>query len=54
MQPYQVGAFDKDTQEDKSIKTIFPQGLVASAAPMLFASYGWKVEKDNCFVLNTW
>lgn len=47
----QVGALIK-TQEDKSIKTIFLQGLVASAAPMLFASIAEKWKKTNVFVLN--
>ena len=47
----QVGALIK-TQEDKSIKTIFLQGLVASAAPMLFASIAEKWKKTTVFVLN--
>ena len=47
----QVGALIK-TQEDKSIKTIFLQGLVASAAPMLFASIAKKWKKTTVFVLN--
>ena len=44
----QVGALIK-TQEDKSIKTIFLQGLVASAAPMLFASIAEKSAITNFF-----
>ena len=47
----QVGTLIK-TQEDKSIKTIFLQGLVASAAPMLFASIAEKWKKTTVFVLN--
>ena len=47
----QVGALIK-TQEDKSIKTIFLQGLVASAAPMLFVSIAEKWKKTTVFVLN--
>ena len=47
----QVGALIK-TQEEKSIKTIFLQGLVASAAPMLFASIAEKWKKTTVFVLN--
>ena len=47
----QVGALIK-TQEDKYIKTIFLQGLVASAAPMLFASIAEKWKKTTVFVLN--
>ena len=47
----QVGALIK-TQEVKSIKTIFLQGLVASAAPMLFASIAEKWKKTTVFVLN--
>lgn len=47
----QVGALIK-TQEDKSIKTILLQGLVASAAPMLFASIAEKWKKTTVFVLN--
>lgn len=47
----QVGALIK-TQEDKSIRTIFLQGLVASAAPMLFASIAEKWKKTTVFVLN--
>lgn len=46
----QVGALKKAV-ENKSIKTIFLQGLIASAAPMLFASIAKHLQKTVLFVL---
>ena len=51
----QVEAVRK-TIEDKSVKTIFLQGLVASSAPMLFASIGMSLTANRLsltvFILN--
>lgn len=38
--------------EDKSVPTVFLQGLVASAAPMMFASAARRVSPMCLFVLN--
>ncbi len=38
--------------EDKSVKTVFLQGLVASSAPMLFASIAGRWGRTILFVLN--
>lgn len=46
----QVGALKKAV-ENTSIKTIFLQGLIASAAPMLFASIAKHLQKTVLFVL---
>ena len=46
----------RKTIEDKSVKTIFLQGLVASSAPMLFASIGMSLTANRLsltvFILN--
>lgn len=47
----QVGALLK-VLEDKSAKTVFLQGLVASATPMFFASVAQRWQKTILFVLN--
>lgn len=47
----QVGALCK-VLEDKSAKTVFLQGLVASATPMFFASVAQRWQKTILFVLN--
>lgn len=47
----QVGALHK-VLEDKSAKTVFLQGLVASATPMFFASVAQRWLKTILFVLN--
>lgn len=47
----QAGAIQK-IQEDKSIRTVFLQGLVASAAPMFFASIAEQWKATTVFVLN--
>lgn len=47
----QVGALLK-VLEDKSAKTVFLQGLVASATPMFFASIAQRWQKTILFVLN--
>ena len=47
----QAGAILK-IQEDKSVKTVFLQGLVASAAPMFFASIAERWKTTTVFVLN--
>ncbi|MDR0185734.1 transcription-repair coupling factor [Prevotella brunnea] len=47
----QVGALCK-VLEDKSAKTVFLQGLVASATPMFFASVAQRWLKTILFVLN--
>ena len=39
-------------QEDKSVRTVFLQGLVASAAPMFFASIAERWKSTTVFVLN--
>lgn len=39
-------------QKDKSIRTVFLQGLVASAAPMFFASIAERWKTTTVFVLN--
>ena len=46
----QAGALRKAV-EDKSVKTVFLQGLVASAAPMLFAGMAGKLQQTILFVL---
>ena len=46
----QAGALRK-ALEDKSVKTVFLQGLVASAAPMLFAGMAGKLQQTILFVL---
>ena len=46
----QAGALRK-ALEDKSVKTVFLQGLVASAAPMLFAGMAEKLQQTILFVL---
>lgn len=47
----QAGAIQK-IQKDKSIRTVFLQGLVASAAPMFFASIAERWKTTTVFVLN--
>ena len=47
----QAGAILK-IQEDKSVKTVFLQGLVASAAPMFFASIAERWKTTTVFILN--
>ncbi|WP_373277406.1 hypothetical protein [Prevotella dentasini] len=47
----QAGALLK-MLEDKSVKTVFLQGLVASSAPMLFASIAGRWGRTILFVLN--
>ena len=47
----QAGAIQK-IQEDVSVKTVFLQGLVASAAPMFFASIAERWKTTTVFVLN--
>ena len=37
--------------EDKSSENVFLQGLVASAAPMMFAAAAMKVSKTILFIL---
>lgn len=46
----QAGALRK-ALEDKSVKTVFLRGLVASAAPMLFAGMAGKLQQTILFVL---
>ena len=46
----QAGALRKAV-EDKSVKTVFLRGLVASAAPMLFAGMAGKLQQTILFVL---
>lgn len=46
----QAGALRK-TLEDKSMKTVFLQGLMASAAPMLFAGMAGQLSKTILFIL---
>ncbi|MGP1596225.1 MAG: transcription-repair coupling factor [Prevotella denticola] len=47
----QAGAIQK-IQEDVSVKTVFLQGLVASAAPVFFASIAERWKTTTVFVLN--
>ena len=47
----QAGAILK-IQEDQSVRTVFLQGLVASAAPMFFASIAERWKTTTVFVLN--
>ena len=47
----QAGAIQK-IQEDVSVKTVFLQGLVASAAPVFFASIAERWKPTTVFVLN--
>ena len=47
----QAGAIQK-IQKDNSIRTVFLQGLVASAAPMFFASIAERWKTTTVFVLN--
>ena len=47
----QVGAITK-IQEDQQVRSIFLQGLVASAAPMFFAAIAERWKKTIVFVLN--
>ena len=47
----QAGAIQQ-IQEDKSVRTVFLQGLVASAAPMFFASIAERWKSTTVFVLN--
>ena len=47
----QAGAIQK-IQEDVSVKTVFLQGLVASAAPVFFASIAERWKMTTVFVLN--
>ena len=47
----QAGAIQK-IQKDKSIRTVFLQGLVASATPMFFASIAERWKTTTVFVLN--
>lgn len=47
----QVGAITK-IQEDQQVRSIFLQGLVASAAPMFFAAIAKRWKKTIVFVLN--
>lgn len=46
----QAGALRK-ALEDKSVKTVFLQGLMASAAPMLFAGMAGQLSKTILFIL---
>lgn len=46
----QAGALRKSL-EDKSVKTVFLQGLMASAAPMLFAGMAKQLSKTILFIL---
>ena len=46
----QAGALRK-ALEDKSVKTVFLQGLMASAAPMLFAGMAKQLSKTILFIL---
>ena len=46
----QAGALRK-ALEDKSVKTVFLQGLMASAAPMLFAGMARQLSKTILFIL---
>ena len=46
----QAGALRK-ALEDKSVKTVFLQGLMASAAPMLFAGMASQLSKTILFIL---
>jgi transcription-repair coupling factor (superfamily II helicase) len=46
----QVGAFAK-LQEDESVKTVFLQGLMASATPLFFASVAPKLSSPTVFIL---
>ena len=47
----QAGAIMK-VQEDQQVRAIFLQGLVASAAPMLFAAIAERWQKTVVIVLN--
>ena len=47
----QVGAITK-IQEDQQVRSIFLQGLVASAAPMFFAAIAERWKKTIVFVLS--
>ena len=42
----------RKVQEDASVKTVFLQGLVASAAPVFFASVAERWKATTVFVLN--
>ena len=47
----QAGAFEK-LLEDRSVRNIFLQGLMASATPMFFASIAKQINRTVVFVLN--